>query len=631
MSANPLFDGNLVVTIGGVNVTADVIDIGPITTTNPGGFGSASMTLKATAAGAWGAYHASVVRGAVVTVVHSGTTLFEGEVINDVSHAIVQSGDAFYRIECAGLWDKAGRAESFSVLMTDSDYSEWWVSDRANKSFDADTNGRLYLGITKGSSTVANSRASIFYWIDGGIGPSSSSVDIKYFIAELNYDVGASNWYADISTSPTNPWGTWTVQQSWNNTTATAGMMILALPAGTKCIRVSMYSNADRSPDTTPISADRWFEWSKVCVAGASCLYVSGATMTSTNPTTVTTGATNHSLEAGDRVALKRSGGSTGPHGWYTVASVPSPTTFTIAEMGSSSYTLDVFRGPRTRSIMSVVAVDASFSANLGSSFDTDYSGTLDYNAVARPHTARSAFIDDIASRIPDKTDYGFWDSGVFYCKAVGLPPSNNDYVIDGNLPGIDFDVFKNDEAAADYVKVLYAYTRLSDYGPDGWAGTGWDQIPESTTLSVWYPSEPTYNDASVRASVWDQWQDTAMSYGMASNIALQIKGWLDSNAYVGTIRIATPTVPKVLGGTKNTAYIRAGDYIQNSRFSSGRLRITSTSLDPQSGVVTLGIGENRREFVARINTAVQPRKRRVFTKLGKPSSGSGGGFFVSY
>lgn len=48
------------------------------------------------------------------------------------------------------------------------------------------------------------------------------------------------------------------------------------------------------------------------------------------------------------------------------------------------------------------------------------------------------------------------------------------------------------------------------------------------------------------------------------------------------------------------------------------------------SGVMTLGIGENRRDFVARINSVVKPRKSKVFTKLGRPSRGTGGGFFVS-
>ena len=49
------------------------------------------------------------------------------------------------------------------------------------------------------------------------------------------------------------------------------------------------------------------------------------------------------------------------------------------------------------------------------------------------------------------------------------------------------------------------------------------------------------------------------------------------------------------------TAYIRAGDYIEDANLATGRLMITGFQYDVDSAVATLTIGDNPKDFVARL------------------------------
>jgi hypothetical protein len=70
---------------------------------------------------------------------------------------------------------------------------------------------------------------------------------------------------------------------------------------------------------------------------------------------------------------------------------------------------------------------------------------------------------------------------------------------------------------------------------------------------------------------------------------------WASSLTEQGGIGIELPTVPVYAGGTKVTPYIRAGDYIENSRVTQNPILITGMSCDVQSGAVALEItpGQN--------------------------------------
>jgi len=113
--------------------------------------------------------------------------------------------------------------------------------------------------------------------------------------------------------------------------------------------------------------------------------------------------------------------------------------------------------------------------------------------------------------------------------------------------------------------------------------------------------STPEWSDASPVLDVWNEWADLSLTTAQAGDLGDQILAWLSANAYQGGGSIAPATVPLRAEGTKPTAYIRGGDYIEDSNLDTGPLMITGFSMDADRGVATIGIGENRRAFVERL------------------------------
>jgi hypothetical protein len=220
---------------------------------------------------------------------------------------------------------------------------------------------------------------------------------------------------------------------------------------------------------------------------------------------------------------------------------------------------------------------------------------------MVRPHTTRAGAIDYAASLHSEPLDYGFWDAAEFYCAERVAPSSGaNDYLIDSTDPGIDFSVFSDAEGSPSYVKVLYASRYDATY-PDG------TLMARYVTSGSSGSTPPTWATASTVVDVWDEWSSVQLTADQADAIGAQILAWIDDNQYSGSITIHTPTVPKRGGGTKNSAYIRAGDYIEDSNLDTDPLMITSVTVDVDAGKVTLGIGTSRRAFVARINSVIAP------------------------
>ena len=310
--------------------------------------------------------------------------------------------------------------------------------------------------------------------------------------------------------------------------------------------------------------------------------------MTSANPTVVTTGSA-HGLVTGDRVAFRRSAYTTGPHGWYNVTVIDA-TRFSVPVQGSDAATLEVLRGVRISDAMRAVAGEsAAITTGLGATWDANNIGLLHYGLNVRPHDTRAGAIDGFAMLHSAPIDYGFWEDDDFTCAVRSIRPTPNSYVINSSDPAIDYAVFKDVENSPAYVKVLYSRRDTT--------GT----MPPGTVQSVYRPSAPIWEAAAGVVDIWDEFADVQMIETEAQSIGDQILSWIDHNQYVGTIRIATATVPLRAGGTKNTCYIRAGDDIEESNHAIGRLMITSVVFDPDSGAATLGIGETRRDFVRRI------------------------------
>jgi hypothetical protein len=283
---------------------------------------------------------------------------------------------------------------------------------------------------------------------------------------------------------------------------------------------------------------------------------------------------------------------------------VPLATTFTLT--GCSAETAPGTAGTLWTGVLRDLAmVNAAVTTGLASAVDFELAGigNTDLSTVVRPHVSRAEAIESLAATFADPIDYGFWDGGEFYCKARVAAAGARDILIDSSTPGIDFAVFKNTEDTPDVVKVLYTFRDVAG---------GTYPAPDGVLLAVYRDANGTFsgawNDASYKVEVWDDWADMSLEAGQAIGIGDQIIAWLGANAYQGTVTVATPTVPLRGGGTKLTAYIRAGDYIEDANLATGPLMITSMEMDVDSGIATLGIGETRAEFVARIG----PRRKAI-------------------
>ena len=589
---NPLFDGTLAVTIGALDVTAAMLPGLGYSNTNPGGFGEA--TLRLPAASPWGTYNAAVVKGAEVVIEHDGTTLFEGEVTNDCTHATVEGGTAYYEVTAAGLWYKAGLRKDYCVVFADDDYGQWFELGTNAKAFQVDTDGKLEIRLEKGQKAKANKRCCLYYWLDGGMGNPDAAIGIIGFFGKNAYDVTGGNWYWEIHTS-TSPWGTWTLLDQFSNGVSGADeTWAWSPPAGTRVLRISLYSDAD----VTLTDDDRFITLTKLSLTTDYASPSKAITsITKASPAVVTV-PSGHGVKTGDRIFIHSTDSEPSIDGWRTVATTPLTTTMTLVgvNVGTDPGTTGaIWSGVYPDTAMMNIAC----STGLATAADWESAGignTL-WGLAFRPHMSRAEAIETMAATYSAPIDYGFWESSTWYCHARAAAAGTHDILIDSSTPGIDFSVFKSAEDTPTHVKVIYTFRDVVD---------GTSAYPDGTLRAVYRPSAPTWTDASKVLDVWDQWADISLETGQANAIGDQILAWLDANAYAGTVTIATPTVPLRGGGTKNTAYIRAGDYIEDENLATGPLMITSMTMDVDSGVATLGIGETRAEFVARIKPRAQ-------------------------
>jgi hypothetical protein len=577
----------------------------------PGGAGGNGIVVVRylTSPSPWAPYDPLVVKGAAVLVTH-GTDpiveLYEGEITNDVSHATIQGGQAFYDVTCAGLWWKAGQRKDYCQVFADDDTAQWFALDDNAKSFATNTDGMVEIRLEKGQSAKANKPCSLYYWLDGGMGDPAGYV--QDILGTLRVDVGtvAGNWHAWLSGGDT-PWdasGSWTTIDIWDvahgNATVTAGTPYYN-GANKRCLRLQLYSDAV----VASVNDDKVITLARLSLVASAAS--AGGTMTAISkesPAIVT--LASHHLKAGDRIGVYASDSVASIDGWQRVATTPTTDTFTMTGVnvtGSAGTTGYVETARTVDDAMAEIAVATGLATS--SDLQADKIGNANWSLNTRPHTTRASAIETFAMTNVNPIDYGFWDDGVFYCqdRAVSIPAAN-DYLIDSNGPGIDFNVVAATEDSPTVVKVLYLFRDV-----DGGSAT----MPDGTLLSVYRPSAPTWTDASVVVDVWDQWADLLMTTAQANDLGDQILAWLDDNQYQGTITIATPTITRRDTATKLLAYVRAGDYIEDSNLATGPLMITGYSMDPDSGVATLSIGENVRDFVARLTKA-------------RPQVGSGSG-----
>ena len=617
---NPLFDGTLEVMIGTLDVTAVLLPGLSWSTTAPGGFGDATMCLPASSP--WGAYHAQVVKGAAVTMHHSGTpvVLFEGVVTNDCTHAVIAGGDAYYEVTAAGRWWIAGQRQDYVRGWCDEDITQWFIHASAEltsrSSFEVSVDGRIDMGIDgtvdDPGRVTGNKGVAVMYWLNNGLETSADEY-IDHIECLCDVDVGSGLWYCDIDYATSAYPASWTNSRQWNSEdvpawtayrTPSAGA---SLPTTTKAVRFRLYRST-----TGVVDHDRHARFKKirVYIGDTTRRHNSAiATVSAANPTVVTT-TPDHNLTTGDIVFIDAVAGEVtspagGVQGYYT-ATRTGAKTFTIPVNVTTAGTGGTVCAPlRVEEIMGQaatatgLATTATVSALAGAP-----NGQPD--AMARPFTTIASFIDELASRSNAPVEYGFWDSADFAVNTRTAPAGADAgrYLIDATTPGIDYDVFANTEDSYDYVRIVYKFVDVVD---------GTSNLPEGTPKTTYAyragasPTDPGWAHADHRVYLYDA-GDMSLTDANASAVATQLLAYLSSIVYQGTITIATPTVPLYGGGTKNTCYIRAGDWVAETHHyaTSGLLYISSCDIDADSGVASLTIGQDR-EFVPRVRPYLSP------------------------
>jgi len=523
--------------------------------------------------------------------------LFQGEITSDVTHATIEEGFAYYDVTCAGTWWKADQRGDFCRIYSDDVYDQWFTLENLPKQFEVDTDGKIMIGVSTETPVKANSHGYLYYWLSDGMGDPSET--ITGICGNLFNDIqtSAGTFVARLQSSE--DWTTWYTEQTWTDTyCASAVPWYRAITqCAAKIIRFDLYSTARWAN----LDEDVTMRLKKIGLC-TNHTRVVNITAVGTGTTALITSA-GHDLKTGDRIFINGTTTTNAIDGWRTITYVSSSQFRVDVSVSSVSDGTGIFlAAPRVDEAMANIAVTTGLAPY--ADLQTGGIGNINWGLNVRPHCSRAEAIEMLAANNVEPIDYGFWEGDIFYCKErPTTPPAYNDYMIDTNAPGIDFSVFANTEDSPKYVKVLYKF-RDTDWGTS--------PIPDGTLQAVYLPGVPNWDDASIVLDVWDQWADMSLEEGQANAIGTQILAWLDYNKYVGTITISSPTVPIRTGGTKNTAYIRAGDYIQDEMATIARSMITSMKMDVDTGVATLGIGETKAEFVARIT----PREKRHTGKI---------------
>jgi len=457
----PLFDGDLSVTVGGVDVTAAARGL-RYTSTDPGGFGEASFRLPCTDHS--GPYHASVVRGAAVSVAHGAQTLFEGVVVNDLDVGTVADGEAYYDVAAAGKWYEATLRTDFCRTLSDAAFDAWEGSTRSGASFEVDTNGRLALIANAGTTYKAHAWAALQYWLDRGLGDPARNIDHLLFVLgdhgdgngrgidlalsgswRINVRTGEHPWHPAQTTALTIAPPAQVAAGTIYRVPATPGTSF-AEPARSVTLRLYLDSSSSNAP-----TADRYLIIREMYVMTEPDYYEVDA-ITGSLPATVKTTAA-HGLKVGDRVFLWGADVAT-YNGIWTVLSVPSATTFTIDARGASAASSGVLeRLPSPVDLMAVIGASIGGGAVLID--DSSYHDALPGSVVVRPTTAPADAMDALGDQFAVPQSWGWWEDGEYSQTSLVLP-ADPDYVVDCDDPGVLYDVHTDDEGQADHVRVLY-------------------------------------------------------------------------------------------------------------------------------------------------------------------------------
>ena len=580
-----------------------------ISNAGPGGFGGASFRLPAES-GLAVPYHALVAKGNLLTVTHGDppVSLHEGEITGDVDHAAAEGGKGAYEVASGGLWWRAAQRRDFACVLTDDDIGQWSALPLAAQGYTLDLDGHVYVAIEANQAVEANKEVGAYYWLSEGLGDPEVFIREIFAVVRWSAPTSGGATYATIDYSRTTPFGVgvyspWINLRTWANvagdpTTGIAVRVDLEHLRAT-ALRIGLTCPAG----TTGFSVPRIFEVLDPCVVVAPLPILVVDRITATSPGVLRTVA-EHGLTDGDRVFIYGTDSNPKLDGWRTVT-VVSATEFSVGvNVSATGSTGVVRRGLRVDEALAEVAGSplSACTRDLAEAVDAEPMGGTHWSFAVRPHASRADGLNQFAMLPAEPFDYGFWEGRTF---AVGPredpPPAARHYVVDPTAAGVDVRVFRATEDSPEAVKLLYSNRELNDLADS--ASYSKTSTPNGIVRAVYRPTE-LYDraPAGLAVDVWTEFADVAMTPEEAAGLADQILAWVDENQFTGTVRLHVPHIALVGGGEVLAAHVRGGDVVDIAGWSGyTELPITSVDIDADKGTTTLGIGEERREFVARL------------------------------
>jgi hypothetical protein len=616
--ANPLLDGRLSLMVGAVQYAGKSIKITDCQDAAPGGDASLAFTLYGSLADdpfTFATNHPELVFDTPVVLTHNGNPIFTGQICSDPSVGVA-GATAYVDVECDGLTGKAKRRDDYVHIWSDQSYEGWTAHRQTPTAFSVDTDGRILISLPKGISSddyPLLPGAYVYYYPFMGL----ASPPLSFAIFDWDADLG---WNADVGYTPADEYqwrATLAYYTGYSDSPADfaetgfyvygkmggghqSGHYAVAFPTGAALLAFHL-----RPPVGIVEDSERYLQISNLTVgtgqATGGLAYVYDA-----NPCLIRT-TLPHGLTSGSvSVILSDVPSHVVINGLYT-ATIVSADTFTIpvdttggGGLGATSGHYTFLRGNTVSELMNAVATPTDNS--LATTSDMGGADVLTECIIRTPMTRADAIVQ-IATQAPVQYDWRFVGR-LFYCHPMPTDPATiralaTCYLIDATTPGITYDVHHDLESEPEFVRVLYSSLGVAPF-------------PDGTVLTLMRPYDPGYeSDACARVLVVD-YSGNSMTTAQAATVGDQALAWW--SVATGTITIATPTVPKEVGGTQTAAYIRAGDWIEESHVKAldpdrSLMYVTNRALDVDSGVVTLAIGGRGADF-----TPVLPSTKPLFT-----------------
>ena len=232
---------------------------------------------------------------------------------------------------------------------------------------------------------------------------------------------------------------------------------------------------------------------------------------------------------------------------------------------------------------------------NLATGYDTAAVGNLLCGLYVRPWTDAASALATLAAQGVVLVHWGFLGD-TFYCKPMLVKQADihnnslaNCYVVDPALPGIDWVVNQHPEqGAGNSITLLYGHTNDTRW-PAGTPGR------VTSDPSPGWSSTTPFLGRTAPVMVAD-FSSHNMTAGHAKSMANSLAKHLGIGESSGTVELTQPTVPTYQGGTRPSAYIHGGDWIEPNGtvpagMQPGPMFITRAHVYANTGYASLDVG----------------------------------------